>query len=124
MYFMVHRGIVMRVLAGLIGVVVAGGLVAAEPPRMPGYAKEPPPPPRTRAEVNAVLAGAPPVIMPLKPLHLVLVAGKKDHGRGEHDYPAWQKGWAGLVGSAEKVTVSTAWEWPSAEQLQKGEVFV
>jgi type 1 glutamine amidotransferase len=108
----------------ILAVAAVGGLPAAEPPRMPEYGKEQPPPPRSRAEVDAVLAGAPPVTGPLKPLHIVLVAGKKDHGRGEHDYPAWQKVWSGLLATAEKVTVSTAWEWPSPEQLQKADVFV
>jgi len=111
-------------------VLIAAGLACAataaddKPPRMPEYGKESPPPPRTRAEVHAVLAGAPPTTAAPRPLHIVLVAGPKDHGRGEHDYPAWQKVWAKLLGTARDVSVSTAWEWPSAEQLKTGDVFI
>ena len=32
-----------------------------------------------------------------RPIHVVLVAGPKDHGPGEHDYPAWQKAWQLLL---------------------------
>src|SRR5437868_4927832 len=113
-----RRSVILPLVLGFAAIAVA------EAPRMPVYPKDPPPPSRTTAEVLAVLAGAPAATSPLKPLTIVLVAGPKDHGRGEHDYPAWQKVWAGLLGSAEKVTVTTAWEWPSAEQLQKADVFV
>ena len=70
------------------------------------------PKPRPAAEVQAVLAGATPLPEKLRPLRVVLVAGKKDHGKGEHDYPAWQKAWASLFGGAAKVEVATGWEWP------------
>ena len=53
----------------------------------------PRPKPRTVAEVKAVLAGAPNPPEKTRPIHIVLVAGPKDHGVGEHDYPAWQKIW-------------------------------
>jgi putative heme-binding domain-containing protein len=93
-------------------------------PRMPDYGRETPPPPRSKAEVRAALAGAPSNAGSLRPLRVVLVAGKKDHGPGEHDYPAWQKVWAELLAAADKVTVDTAWEWPSPEQFQKADVVV
>ena len=53
--------------------------------------------------------------MSLRPLHLVLVAGAKDHGPGEHDYPAWLRAWTVLLESAENVTVTTAMDWPDPE---------
>jgi putative heme-binding domain-containing protein len=90
-----------------------------EPPHMPDYGKAPPPPPRSKAEVRAVLAGAPPTAGPPKPLHVVLVAGPKDHGKGEHDYPAWQAAWKELLAAADGATVDTAWEWPTPEQFAK-----
>jgi putative heme-binding domain-containing protein len=95
-----------------------------DPPRMPQYAKLPPPKPRTKAEVQAVLAGAPNPPEKIRPLHVVLVAGPKDHGLGEHDYPAWQKVWAELLGAAEQTKVTTAWQWPSALQLETADVLV
>jgi hypothetical protein len=55
---------------------------------------------------------------------MVLVAGKKDHGSGEHDYPAWQKAWAELLAAADKVSIETAWEWPSPEHFQKADVLI
>src|SRR5439155_646120 len=47
-----------------------------------------------------------------------------DHGKGEHDYPAWQKAWGALFKLAEGVEVVTAWEWPAADEFQKADVLV
>ena len=57
-------------------------------------------------------------------LQIVLVASKQDHGPGQHDYPAWQKKWRGLLGQAANVTVTDAWEWPTEEQFQNANVLV
>jgi putative heme-binding domain-containing protein len=93
-----------------------------EPPRMPEHGKGPPPPPRALKEVRAALAGAPALPAKLRNLHVVLVAGKKDHGPGEHDYPAWQKVWQRLLAMAEDVRVTAAWGWPSAEDFKTADV--
>ena len=88
------------------------------------------PPVRTPAElVAARRAGEPPpatrvTIAAPKPLRLVLVASKQDHGAGQHDYPAWQKSWGTLLARAPGVTVTEAWEWPSAEQWAKADVIL
>ncbi|MBX3744969.1 MAG: ThuA domain-containing protein [Verrucomicrobiae bacterium] len=76
------------------------------------------PPPRSRAEIHRVLALAPPAPHTLRPLHILLVAGPKDHGPGEHDYPKWQREWAPLLAQAEHVRVSTAFPWPTPEQWE------
>jgi type 1 glutamine amidotransferase len=94
------------------------------PTAMPRDAKEPRPKPRDRKEVEAVLAGAPTPPEKIRPLRIVLVAGKKDHGPGEHDYPAWQKAWAELFKSADKIEVVTAWEWPAADEFRKADLIV
>ena len=88
-----------------------------------GAAREPEnrrPPPRSRAEVDAVLAKSPKPDANAKPrpLHILLVAGKKDHGPGEHDYPAWQKQWEPLLEKSPGVTVSTAFGRPEAKQWE------
>jgi putative heme-binding domain-containing protein len=80
------------------------------------------PPPRSRAELNAVLSSREPLPAQLKPMHIVLCAGPKDHGKGEHDYPMWQRRWSKLLAMSEGVTVSTADKWPSAEQFAKADV--
>ena len=67
--------------------------------------------------IAAVLAGARETIDTSRRLNIVLVAGDKDHGPGEHDYPAWQRSWSTLLGSAENVAIDTAWVWPTDEQL-------
>jgi len=114
-------------------------LAAAVPPLWAGAPK-----PRRKAEIEAALAKAPKPPAELRPLHVVLLADVKDHGPGAHDYPCWQKRWALLLGGAKaagpdvkqvnlhgpprgdlatvgagapKVTVTTAWKWPSDEQL-------
>jgi putative heme-binding domain-containing protein len=94
------------------------------PPRMPLDGKEVAPPPRTREEVAAVLAGAIDPSVPLKPLNLLLVAGDKDHGPGEHDYPAWLNAWSQLLAAADGITVDSAMEWPSVAQLEKADTIV
>jgi len=125
-----------------------------EPPHMPRDAKLPPPQPRTRAEVARVLGESPesrdkggkpekqelPASGPRlstrdsrprdsrprdsRQLRLLLVAGVKDHGPGEHDYPAWLRVWSELLRGAEDVTVETAMEWPTAEQFAAADTVV
>jgi len=95
------------------------------PPAMPRDNPGPRPKPRTVAEVDAALAGAPNPPEKTRPLHLLLVAGLQDHGPGEHDYPAWLKAWAVLLAAAENVEVATtAREWPTAEEFKRADVVV
>jgi putative heme-binding domain-containing protein len=95
-----------------------------DPVRMPDYGAGRPPEARTRQEVAAVLAGAPTQPAKARPLNVVLVAGRKDHGPGEHDYPAWQKAWKELLGTADQTTAQTADDWPTAEQFKTADVLV
>ncbi len=94
------------------------------PPQMPRDHPGPRPNPRTLAEVNAALVGAPHPPEKTRPIHILIVAGTKDHGVGEHDYPAFQKAWSELLSAADDTKVSTAWEWPSAEQFKQADVVV
>ncbi|MCI0685537.1 MAG: ThuA domain-containing protein [Gemmataceae bacterium] len=82
------------------------------------------PPPRSRQEVEAILKTRVPLTGPLDKVHIVLAAGPKDHGPGEHDYPLWQRRWLNLFGMADKVTVSTAMGWPSPKQWDTADVIV
>ncbi len=90
------------------------------------------PPSRTRADADAIVkqggiaetVASSPSTNPQRPLNIVLVASKRDHGPGQHDYPRWQTNWTSLLRSAPKVTVTTAWEWPSAEQFAKADLIV
>ncbi|MEI6234744.1 MAG: ThuA domain-containing protein [Planctomycetota bacterium] len=92
------------------------------------FAAELPPAPeaRSKAEVSAILAKAAPAIPieKLRPLKILLLAGKKDHGVGEHDYPLWQKNWTPLISKLPKVTVDTAFDWPTPEQLNAADLVV
>ena len=96
------------------------------PPSMPRdyVGAEKRPKPRTVAEVNAVLAGAPNPPEKTRPIRVVLVDGPKDHGLGEHDYPAWKKAWAELLAAADNIEVVTAHEWPAKEEFQKADAMV
>ena len=82
------------------------------------------PPPRKRAAVDAVLKGAAPLPAAPRKLRVVLSAGPKDHGPGEHDYPLWQKRWKTLLSLADGVTVETAEGWPAAGQWETADVVV
>ena len=93
---------------------------AADPPKeeskpQPQPHKNVAPPPRSRAELEAILAKAPKHEGALRHLNILLVAGPKDHGPGEHDYPRWQKEWAPLMSKAENVSITTAFGWPKPE---------
>ncbi|MEO7402239.1 MAG: ThuA domain-containing protein, partial [Burkholderiales bacterium] len=80
----------------------------------------------TRAELESILHAATPASKSAetKPLTITLVSGKKDHGPGEHDYPAWQQTWTKLLNKADKVTVDTAKDWPDTEQWKRSDVMV
>ena len=108
----------MSILAALL---VAFG---QDPVSMPLGGKAVPYPARTRAEVNKALAGAPENKAPAGLLPVLLVAGPKDHGPQEHDYPAWQKAWSRLMAMSPGVEVDTAWEWPKPGQLDKARLMV
>ncbi|MFA7174181.1 MAG: ThuA domain-containing protein [Kiritimatiellia bacterium] len=87
----------------------------------------------------------------IKPLRVVLLAYKKDHGpagNGSHDYPLWQERWALLLGGskasnatqvnlhgsaiedpsiaagAQGVTAEKAWGWPTDQQFADSDVIV
>lgn len=94
--------------------------------------KQPAPPLRRRAEVNAILqksldgSGDEKQKEGEKPrtLNIVLVAGPKDHGPGEHDYPEWQRRYSELLATAPAVRVSMAWEWPQKGHWDLADVMV
>ncbi len=81
------------------------------------------PPPRRRSELDAVLKGSVPAGNP-RPLRIVLSAGPKDHGPGEHDYPLWRKRWSALFAMDESVRLETAEGWPAPRQLETADVIV
>jgi type 1 glutamine amidotransferase len=98
--------------------------VMGDYPSLPRDGVEHAPPLRTRAEIAAVLAGAPEPPAATKPIAITLVAGPKDHGFGEHDYPRWQQVWSRLLSLASDTEVTTAWEWPSPPQWKSADVLV
>ena len=81
------------------------------------------PPLRTRADVERVLPKTTAAVGG-SPLKIVLLASKQDHGPGQHDYPAWQTKWQRLLGALPNANVTTAWEWPTAEQFAGADVLV
>jgi putative heme-binding domain-containing protein len=80
--------------------------------------------PRKKSEVNKLLQSAERSSGPLKKIRIVLAAGPKDHGPGEHDYPLWQRRWLNLLLNAKNVQVSTAFGWPSPEQWKTADLIV
>ena len=107
-----------------------------------------PPPAPSRATVEAALARCEPGGGTVRPLRVVLMADRKDHGPDEHDYPLWQERWALLLGGssasaapqlnlygppihdarmaegAANVSVECAREWPSEAQFVAADVIV
>ena len=81
------------------------------------------PPPRRRSEIDAALKGSATIEDPGR-LRIVLAAGPKDHGPGEHDYPLWLGRWSALFANDPNVHVETAEGWPSAQQHESADVIV
>jgi putative heme-binding domain-containing protein len=81
------------------------------------------PPPRSRAEVEAIVKDSPPAVATSK-LRILLSSGPKDHGPGEHDYPLWRRRWVRLFDLADKVTVSECDGFPKPELLAKADVVI
>jgi putative heme-binding domain-containing protein len=82
------------------------------------------PPARRRSEVEAILKAVKPSSPSFKKLHIVLSAGPKDHGPGEHDYPLWQRRWVKLLDMADNVQVSEATGWPSPKKWETADLVV
>ena len=93
-------------------------------PTLPRNGVDHAPAPRTRAELDAVIDGAPDPPVATKPINVVIIAGKKDHGFGAHDYPRFQHVWSRLLNLAKDTEVSTAWEWPSPAQWESADTLV
>ena len=93
------------------------------PPSMPLESPLDAPPVRSRAEVTTALEGSVPVTAP-KQLRVVLIDGEKDHGPGEHDYPAWKERWVQLLAAAENVSVTAVREFPSDDDLAAADTIV
>jgi putative heme-binding domain-containing protein len=83
------------------------------------------PPARSRAEVEKALNLATDT-GPGKPraIRIALVTGPKDHGPGEHDYPACVAKWKDLVAKQAGVTLTTAFKEPSKEDWEKADLMV
>lgn len=84
------------------------------------------PAPRPRAIVDAALAATPPLTAAERsaPLRVLLIAGRKDHGRNEHDYPAWRAAMARLLGYDAQVAVQGGDDLPAAEAFAQADVAV
>jgi type 1 glutamine amidotransferase len=115
----------------IAALLVAGCLGAVRPSAADNEALKPAPleregapPARKKTEVEAILKGSAEMSKPLRKLNVVLTAGPKDHGKGEHDYPLWQRRWVKLFDLAENVAVSEAKEWPTPAQLEKADLVV
>jgi putative heme-binding domain-containing protein len=94
-----------------------------DPLRPAAIEREGAPPPRRRSELAAVLEGSVAVENPRR-LRIVLVGGPKDHGSGEHDYPAWLTRWSALFATDESVDAETADVWPAPRRLEAADVVV
>ncbi|MBI1324695.1 hypothetical protein GC170_16120 [bacterium] len=95
-----------------------------EGPAMPDYGPLTAPVPRRMSEIRAILEGAPAPPPVARNLKIVLVGGRKDHGPGEHDYPAWQKAWLELLSIDKKIEMEIADSWPTVEQIRSADVLV
>lgn len=116
-------------IALLFAMVALPSLGQDESFRMPIYAEdEAPPAPVSADAVEALHAGADPDALTNDlgrgALKVLLVAGEKTHGPGQHDYPNWQKVWSRLLAQSGSTEVKTAWEFPSQEEADWADVMV
>lgn len=103
-----------RLLPIAIAAIVAGSVTVRGTPE--------PPAPAALPEVEAALAKAGAAVPSDRPLRIVLLADKKDHGPGAHDYPLWQANWTKLLGRSPGVVIETANGWPSDAQFGSADV--
>ncbi len=82
------------------------------------------PPTRAPEEVGSVVNPTVSSTPPDRPISVVLVASKQDHGPAQHDYPAWQKNWHEQLAHAANLVVGDAWLWPTPEQFAHADVLV
>lgn len=82
------------------------------------------PPPRGRAAVEAALGPERAAAPAPRPLEIVLVTGPKDHGPGEHDYPAFLAEWTALLGRLPAVHVGAAFRAPGAGDFERASLIV
>jgi len=94
------------------------------PPSMPLSGPIAAPSLRTAAQVAKVLEGSKKLEGELRRMKVVLVAGPKDHGPAEHDYPAWLMQWGQLLTAAPELDVQIAWEFPTQEQIADADVLM
>jgi putative heme-binding domain-containing protein len=102
-------------------------MTLAPPPDVPPTKMPGAPPPRSRAEVEKALKATAAADQPPKkprPIKIVLVAGPKDHGPGEHDYPRWQRVWSELLGKSPGVQLRTAYQWPDESLWASADLIV
>jgi hypothetical protein len=106
------------------GAIIVLASTAAAQTTQPAHPE--PPPLRKHQEVQRVLDAAQTKFDTgkLRVLRVVLIAGPKDHGKGEHDYPAWQKQWTPLLAKAPKVVVTTAFGKPAADVWESADLMV
>jgi type 1 glutamine amidotransferase len=78
------------------------------------------PPPRLHSEFENLIPRKAPTSQ--STLRILLVAGPKDHGPSEHDYPLWQQRWSTLISLADNVKVDRAQLWPSEEEWKNNDV--
>ncbi|MFM9065183.1 MAG: ThuA domain-containing protein [Pirellula sp.] len=94
------------------------------PPSMPLSGPIAAPSLRTAAQVAQVLEGSKKIEGDPRRMKVVLIAGPKDHGPAEHDYPAWLMQWGQLLTAAPEVDVQVAWEFPDQEQIADADVLI
>lgn len=84
----------------------------------------PAPAPRSLKNVTPLLPppGQAPSAAP--PLRILLSAGEKDHGEGEHDYPLWLERWTTLLSLADGISVTPVVNFPTREQFAAADVAV
>ncbi len=82
------------------------------------------PPARKHADLAPFLTATSTTPAGAKQLRILLVAGEKDHGVNEHDYPLWLERWSRLLGLADGVTVTTCTSFPTREQFAGADVTV
>lgn len=85
------------------------------------------PGPRSRQEVQRVLASVKPMTDPERkqPFHVVLCAAAKDPGHGDpglHDYPLWRERWTKILARVDGVTTEAADRWPTEAQFKSADV--
>ena len=117
--FVTHRGKGRCWLLAVLGALLFGVLM----PASAQHTWQKPLPPRSQKEIDRIIGPMKPSKLD-RPLKIIWVWSKHDHGPGFHEYEKVRDRFKELLEKVPQVKVESAYKFPSAEQWQNADLVV